>query len=202
MEHAERRGEAALSVSCILSCSCPGPQPTYYFLRSQFHTTPISAERNRSTFLGLPEKLTGTGRPPGDAATKESPGSAGRERLHAGSGCGRAGRRGLRSVPAGFRPHPLLPPLCAPVVGAQRWQSLVVAWRASASTQWPAQSWGCRAPPGVALHLPNNRGENKARSSPARPRRDGVRRRAPSLPAPSPGRWWTSPRGAAHVPVP
>src|SRR5215510_14279449 len=42
---------------------------------------PISAERKRSTFLGLPEKLTGTGRPPGDSTTKESLEAAGRERL-------------------------------------------------------------------------------------------------------------------------
>src|SRR5712691_1134862 len=52
--------------------------------------------------LGLLEKLTGTGRPPGDSATKELPGSAGRERLPAGSGCGSACRSARRSVPAGW----------------------------------------------------------------------------------------------------
>src|SRR4030095_4366820 len=50
--------------------------------------------------LGLLEKLTGTGRPQGDAATKEWPGSAGRERPPAGSGCGSACRSGHTFVPA------------------------------------------------------------------------------------------------------
>ena|SRR2546421_11303149 len=35
------------------------------------HNPPISAAQKRSTFLGLPEKLTGTGRLQGDSATKE-----------------------------------------------------------------------------------------------------------------------------------
>jgi hypothetical protein len=34
-------------------------------------STPISAAQNRSTFLGLLEKLTGTGRPQGDSAEGE-----------------------------------------------------------------------------------------------------------------------------------
>ena len=33
--------------------------------------SPISAGRKRSTFLGLPEKLLGTGRPPGESATRK-----------------------------------------------------------------------------------------------------------------------------------
>src|SRR5262249_2842653 len=35
------------------------------------HRTPISAGQKRSTFLGLPEKLPGTGRPPGESATRK-----------------------------------------------------------------------------------------------------------------------------------
>ena len=33
--------------------------------------TPISAGQKRSTFLGLPEKLLGTGRPPGESAPRK-----------------------------------------------------------------------------------------------------------------------------------
>src|SRR5215831_18468528 len=33
--------------------------------------TPISAGQKRSTFLDLPEQLPGTGRPPGESATRE-----------------------------------------------------------------------------------------------------------------------------------
>jgi hypothetical protein len=35
------------------------------------HYTPISAGQKRSTFLGLPEKLPGTGRPPGESDTRK-----------------------------------------------------------------------------------------------------------------------------------
>src|SRR5215471_15492269 len=106
--------------------------------------TPISAAQNRSTFLGLPEKLTGTGRPLGDFATKESPGAVGREQLPAGAGCGSACRSARRSVPTGFRPHLLFPRICDRVVWVQRCQSLAVAWRASDSTHWPVPSWWCQ----------------------------------------------------------
>src|SRR5262249_31307917 len=111
---------------------------------SQHAATPISAGRKRSTFLSLPEKLTDTGRPLGDSATRESPGAVGREWLPAGAGCGSACRSARRSVPAGFRPHLLFPRICDTVVWAQRCQSLAVAWPASDSTHWPVPSWWCR----------------------------------------------------------
>src|SRR2546428_13068423 len=79
--------------------------------------------------LGLSKTLTGTGRPQGDSATKELPGSAGRERLPAGSGCGIACRSARRAVPAGFRPHPLFPRICDRVVWAQPCPKLAGALR-------------------------------------------------------------------------
>ena len=43
--------------------------PLAYF--SSVRSPPISAGQKRSTFLGLPEKLLGTGRPSGESATRE-----------------------------------------------------------------------------------------------------------------------------------
>src|SRR5262244_318299 len=121
------------------------PTPLRLQLKDE-ETSPISAGRKRSTFLSLPEKLTDTGRPLGDSATKESPGAVGRERLPVGSGCGSTCRSARRSVSPGLRPHLLFPRICDTVVWAQRCQSLAVAWRASDSTHWPVQSWWCQDP--------------------------------------------------------
>ena len=43
--------------------------PLAYF--SSVRSPPISAGQKRSTFLGLPEKLLGTGRPPGESAPRK-----------------------------------------------------------------------------------------------------------------------------------
>src|SRR5262249_57069011 len=55
-----------LLVNPLGSKKCPK------YCRCRDHQTPISAGQKRSTFLGLPEKLPGTGRPPGESATRKS----------------------------------------------------------------------------------------------------------------------------------